>query len=152
MPELEAIVPVDRIDAAVQFGSESLEFAFDANCVTPHWFDEQRRGLEEGDVMTVARALSKVILTWNLTITGAPVDVAEDVLGRFPLRHLNDLMEAIAEQPSRAEGEASSEQQSHKPPEAFTASTTPPLASPQALPNGAATSESPKSSESLSPT
>ena len=152
MPEFEAIVPAKRLDAAVDFDGETLEFGFDANRVTPEWFDEQQRGLAAGDVLTVARALGSIIIDWNLTIAGTAVVPDADVLARFPMGHLNALMEAIAEQPTRAEGEVSSEQQSHKPPEQSTDSMQPPLASQSAPPNGEVTSDSPKPSESLSPT
>lgn len=145
MAEFSALVPAKVLKASVNFGPEAeLEFDFDVNKVTPLWFDKQRRSLEAEDVMTLARSLEELICSWNLTVDGEHVPPSEEVLSRFPIGHLSAMMEAISEQPTRAEGEVSSAL-SQAQSQDFTVT-------PQPLQNGQAPSESPKPSESLSPT
>jgi len=152
VPDLDA-VPQKLLDASVPFGpDDELVFRFDANVITPAWFDAQTRGLEAGEILTVSNSLAQVIVDWNLTVGGEPVPVDGKTLARFPMSHLNALMSAITEQPTRAEGEVSSEPSSPRQPEARSDSTPPSPENRPALLNGEATSASQKSSESLSKT
>jgi hypothetical protein len=145
MPEFDAVVPRKIIETSVNFGPDAeLAFSFDANKVTPLWFNSQQRRLEEQDVLTVSRALAEIIESWNLTVAGQPTTPDVETLSRFPVNHLMLMMEAIAEIPTRAEGEVSSAR-SPEP------SQTSSLPQPTPL-NGQATSGSLTPSESLSPT
>jgi hypothetical protein len=148
VPDLDALLAPKLITATVIFDPNKeeteLQFEFDVNKVTPLWFDQQTRGLEAGEIMTVADSLAEVIVNWNLTIAGEAVPIEGKTLARFPMGHLNLIMTAIAEQPTRAEGEDSSVQQGTQP----SGSSAP---APTRL-NGAATSESQRSSASLSGT
>jgi hypothetical protein len=144
MPALERVLAPKILTTSVDFDAERLEFSFDANKVTPRWFGEQQRLLEEQDVNAIAKAMAEILVDWNLTIAEAPAEISVDVLALFPIPHLMAMMEATVSLPSRAEGEASSEP---SPGPSTDSTVTPPPP-----PNGAAISGSPAPSESLLPT
>lgn len=143
--EFALILAPKLIETTVNFGPDAeLQFTFDVHKVSPLWFDNQRQGLEKGDVMTVSNALASVIESWNLEASGEAVPVDAETLARFPIGHLNAMMEALSEQPTRAEGEVSS-----VPPDTPPSTSSEPQPTP---PNGAATSTLQTTSASLSGT
>jgi hypothetical protein len=144
MPELDRVLAPKILTTSVDFDGETLEFSFDAKKVTPHWFTEQERLLEEKDVTAIAKAMAEILTGWNLTIAEAPAEISVDVLVLFPISHLMAMMDATVSMPSSAEGEASS----GPSPGASTASTV----SPPTPLNGEGTFGSLEPSESLSPT
>jgi hypothetical protein len=144
MPELDRVLAPKILSTSVDFDGETLEFSFDAKKVTPRWFGEQQRLLEEQDVNAIAKAMAEILTGWNLTIAEVPAEISVDTLALFPISHLMAMMEATVSLPSRAEGEDSREPS----PGPSTDST----ASPPTPQNGAATSVSPAPSESLSAT
>jgi len=151
MPELRAVVPPKPLEVSVDFGPDAvIVLSFDANKVTPRWFSEMRNRLvNEDDVLSVAKALSEVIVTWNLTADSQPVEPSVETLAQFPISHLTQLMDAISEVPTRAEGEVSSGLSSGSQLEQSTASTPPQPERQQMPPNGQTPSPSPTPSEPL---
>jgi hypothetical protein len=141
---------VKPTDAAVDLGDgETLNIVFDRNAITPAWIDHaQRQAEDEQNAYALAEALASVIHSWDLfeddTVT--PVPASRDEIGALSFDTVSALVRVLvqASSPSRAEGNASSK-----------LSSTPVSGSgvlPAMPPNGAATSPSPKPSESLSQT
>ena len=147
MPEIKQLTRVKPITTSVDLGDgDSVSITFNANKITPAWMKEADKRDTEKDILSLPKALSEVILKWDITEDGQPFGHSPENIAVFSYPAQQALMLRIIEAavPSRAEGEASS---SPSP-----APSTDSMQGEQTHQNGAATSPSPELSTSPSPT
>ena len=147
MAEIGALTRQKPREALIDLGDgDSVRIVFDSNRVTPLWVDETQKRVNNQDSLSLPKALSDVILEWDVTDEGAPFPPSAENIAKlsFPVMGLffERIMDAAV--PSSEEGNASSDISSSP-----SQSSTPP---PVNLQNGPAPSTSPLSSASPSPT
>lgn len=136
------------VSCTIELGDgDAIAVTFDRNRVTPAWVTLAQKRDEEQDTLALPKALTDVILTWDVTNDdGTPFDPSAENIAVLSYPAQSDLLKRIMEAavPARAEGNASpvlsSTQQSNSTEQQ------------QTHQNGQATSPSPALSASQSPT
>lgn len=148
MPAISKVIVPDVVAARVKYGDETVSFQFDNSRVTSAWAARTHQLIAENDVLVAAKAMSEVMVSWDLLEDDeqTPYPLTVETLSGLPTKLMGKMMEALNEAavPGEAEGKASSVPTSTQP----LVSTEPP----QTSLNGPATSPSPVPSASPSPT
>ena len=89
---------------------DAVTVEFDRNRITPAWFADSKRRLDDSDPMTSPAALAAVIVGWDVTNDdGTPFPPTAENLAELAMPVLDKVFAAVidAATPSRAEGNAS---------------------------------------------
>lgn len=157
MPEIRQLTRQVPVEAVIDLGGDSVRVTFDRNGITPFLLSEMQRRLQgtkdekgndnnDGDVLAVARMLSHVILSWDVSEEGQPFPPTPENIGKLSVSALAALSRRIGDEavPSSEEGNASATTSSSR---SNVSSSTP-----ESRPNGQEPSPSMTPSVSQSPT
>ena len=72
MPEIRSLTRPKPVEAVLDLGDgESVTISFDANKITPGWVAKTQERVEAADTLSLPKALSDVILGWDITEDGS---------------------------------------------------------------------------------
>lgn len=147
MPELKQLTRAKPTSCEIDLGEgDIVKVTFDRNKITPAWMQSAEKRDNERDVLSLPKALSEVILLWDVTSDGEPFGHTPENIAQLSYPAQQGLLQRIIEAavPASEEGNVSSN-----------TSSTPSQSSssePASLQNGQAPSPSPTPSASPSPT
>lgn len=147
MADIRALTREKPTQAVIDLGDgDTVTVMFDRNRITPVWMEAAKQRDEAQDSASLPKALSEVILSWDVTDGDQPFPPTAENLGVLSYPAQSSLLLRILEAavPSSEEGNVSS-----APSSSPAATYSEPVLTP---PNGPVTSPSPAPSASPSPT